>query len=401
MEQTITCKERVNKNECLKFKTVSLMKKQIFTLMMLLALMVMAGGSAFAQMGTGDTRTDSRLVVVGSVSTFSIADAVTTGGTPGTSFAWSVYSVTDDAEAYATNGGTAATASQARFVTDVTTLTAGATNETTAYVNWLAAPDAGDTYAVQVIVNNANCSTTRRFFVSVFDFTVSIQLCDASGNAYAADQTRCNTWSTLVVGNSVNTVNPFEGDAITTPHADYINATGGVAKITPTYFKVNMALSGNPSGFDLRNIKWRFQYTMPTATAMSIYTISTATAAEFDTEGSGTKTVGGATGTAVYTVPAGNYIYVPRATGTDPVNSASYLFTVNTHNNLSQDNMIYTARLDRVSLEFSAVAGSYNDGAKIWTTYGTGEPLIGAANELTVSQTIYMSPATSVIDFAE
>lgn len=394
MKQEITS-EKIKKLELkksmLNFKIFSLMKKQLFSLVILLA-MVLVGGNAFGQ--TGITRTTPYAMVVGSVGHYQVADAG--GATAATTWAWSVYDVASDAEAYATNGGTLCGATSYRFVTALDNLAGGTSNTNSVYINWLAAPAA--TYAVQCITTNGNCSTTRRYFVYIFDFTVDVVICNADGTTeYTAPRTDCNTWSGLVVGNDVNSINPFEGNPITQPHASYINATGGIAKITPTYFKVTIALVTPPAGFDLSDVKWRFQYSFPTATNMSIYTISQATA-NFTAEASGTHTVGGAAENAVYPVPAGNYVYIPAASGT-PI-TQEYVFTVNTHNLLSQDNMIYTVRLDRVSLEFDVAAGTaYNDGAKIWTTYGSGEPLIGAANELSTTQTINMSPATNVIDF--
>jgi hypothetical protein len=396
MEQKIKIKgirELELKKSMLNFKIISLMKKQLFSLVIGLALIIIAGTSVKAQDGL--TFVTPYVMIVGSVGSFDAPDAG--GPNAATTWTWSVWDVASAAEAYAAGGGTGSNATEFRFVNGLTDLTAGVSNAQTCYVNWLSAPSQGGTmYAIQVLTSNGTCSTIRRFYVSVFDFDVSIVLCDATGaTEYGTDQATCNTWSGLVIGNDVNSVNPFEGAAITTPHGDYLNVAGGVAKITPTYFKVKIALSGNPPSIDLTDIKWRFQYTMPTATDMSIYTISTASTATFDAEG-GSSSVGGAAATDVYTVPAANYIYVPvqAAAGS----TAEYLFTVNTHNLLSQDNMVYTARLDRVSLELSA-SSDYNDGAKIWTSYGSGEPLIGATNEITVSETINMSPATSVINF--
>jgi hypothetical protein len=383
------------KKSMLNVKFFSLMKKQLFSLVMLLALIVIAGTSVKAQDGL--TFATPYSMVVGSVGSFNAADAG--GTTAATSWTWTVWDISTAVQAYATNGGAASNATEYRYVTSLANLAAGPSNTATCFINWLSAPSqAGATmYAVQVITSNGTCTTTRRFFVSVFDFNVSIVLCDATGaTEYIANQATCNTWSGLIIGNDVNGVSPFEGASITGPHADYLNVAAGVAKTTPTYFKVKMALSGNPPSIDLRNIHWRFQYTMPTATAMSIYTISTSSTAQFNATG-GPSSVGGALPTDVYPVPASNWVYIPAQAAAG--NSAEYIFMVSTHNLLSQDNMVYTARLDRVSLELTPANTDYNDGAKIWTSYGSGEPLIGAANEITVSETINMSPATDVINF--
>ncbi len=74
MKQQITSekfKKLELKKSMLNFKIFSLMKKQLFSLVILLA-MVLVGGNAFGQLNDGSTPTNVRYIIQGSTATFSV-----------------------------------------------------------------------------------------------------------------------------------------------------------------------------------------------------------------------------------------------------------------------------------------------------------------------------------------
>jgi hypothetical protein len=405
------------------------MKKQLFSFLMVLALVVLAGTSAMAQFGTGTAPADPRLISIGATAQFSIAN----DGTQAVNVNWEVFDATvADATAMGNTLPTAANATtQYNFVTsltnpavidpDQTGLAAAGTS--TAYVKWIGTP-ANGVFVVQATATTSGtntCVSIRRFYVSIFDFAVRVYLSDADGsNPVSTDKSTCNTWSGRVIANSLATpaVPELELTHITTPHGDYLNNEGGsgVAKFTDTYFRVDIELlTGAPANFGIEDFKWRLRFSTPTFSGMSIWSIRNTVApnnvyARFSAEG-GNAFIGDE-GTATSAITAlttsndwsgtnQNELFFPAATGvTDGTKTGSYVFRVRTHNNLGQADMIYAIQAELAQLEFQATS-DYNNGTKVHSSNAGNDPKLVDATDNTGTQTIQQGPATGIIDIVD
>lgn len=404
------------------------MKKQLFSFLMVLALVVLAGTSAMAQTtANGLTPGTARLAVVGSVSTFSVLEA----GNPAT-YSWDVFEIASSA-AYDAAGGATVVPTKAAFRLDATGATGGSSTTATVYVQWLSAQTAGNVYVVEATSTstvagsgNATCTTKRRFFVSVFNYTVDIVLCDASGNsietstpfAAATQQAECNSWAGRVIRNLTSGATPteFEGDLLTLPE-NYANTVDGLAvsatspnKTTQTYFKITVTLTGAPNSFDLEHLNWRLRYTLSDKTDLSLYEIklhnaTPAAAAVSFASASGSNTITGVTGDdfvlaiAASDFAANSAIYF-KAVGDNPtgtLTTADYIFQVSTHNNLGAKDMLYRILIDQTALDLQGDA-AYNDGYKYGVISGTQ---VAINKPETETRRINMSPATSVINIVD
>jgi len=189
MKQEITnekTKIRVNKS-MLNFKIFSLMKKQLFSLGMLLALIIVAGTSSWAQNATSEVENTSArtyVMITGSTHTFTI-----TQGRPGSSLQWIVYD--------GLNGTT---------VSDNADYTLVSANSTSPAFQITWAETAAGNYTVQVTETNPLasefCSTVRRFYVNVLDFDVLVYASDDAGNVLTGDELlECGEGNTANYGN--------------------------------------------------------------------------------------------------------------------------------------------------------------------------------------------------------
>lgn len=160
------------------------MKKQLFSFLMVLALVVLAGTSAMAQNDAdANTSTETYVMITGSTHTFS-----TTRGRSGSTLAWTV--------AKGANGS--GDASGEYTVT-------GATDGTSFQITW--DEDAAGIYTIQVSETNPaatdGCSTIRRFYVNVLDFDVMVYVSDANGEYLGTADVRdfCGDGTTANYGN--------------------------------------------------------------------------------------------------------------------------------------------------------------------------------------------------------
>lgn len=394
------------------------MKKQLFSFLMVLALVVLAGTSAMAQT-SGLLPGTAKEIVRGSTVRFEVTDA-SAGAGIATTHDWDVYTIATTANLNA--AGTAATAAtDYSFVTDQTgTTVAGASTTTVAFIKFLTRPAAGNVFMVEYTGSSAGtCSTKRRFFLSVFDFNVDVVLSDNTGALIAgynadADHSECSTWDGNVIQNGT-TADYFEGADLTAPHADYVNnGNDNEPKYTEKYFAVTITLSGN-SSMDLDDIKWRFRYSLfddiATATDvtadadLSLFGInSQTTGAAF---GSGGAQVGGTNDAAVTIVAsafdANSGVYVAPTSGTAGAanvtadQTATYVFRVRTHNILGGNDQTWGIRLDEVQLETTTASSDYSNGRKVHSAIAVAGVDVALTDGRTDTYTIRQTPATGVI----
>jgi len=168
------------------------MKKQLFSLMMAFALVLGLSVTAFAQYGVG-TVDDPVTHVTGSTHTYT----VTTDG--GGTYAWTVRR-TDDSDP----------------TTDYTVV--GAANLASFTFTWNDVA-AGD-YYVQVVDEGDGCTTTRRFYVSVFTFDVLVYASD-DGGTILTDFSGCGD------NNSQDPEYIFDNDPTTDENAIRADAANG------------------------------------------------------------------------------------------------------------------------------------------------------------------------------
>lgn len=393
------------------------MKKHVYSLLMVMAIIGLARTTAWAQAGDGLTVSTALEQAVGSTTTFSFLQT-------GANITWTVLQADDGT--YAPGGATAAAASGTHFnwVTDATGGTVdgdGFTDEATAYVKWLSAPTAGNTiYIVRMEETTGDgCSTIREVYLSIFDFTFDVFLSDASGNSIegTAATTICNTWDGTLVANEQVAPRPvvasYQGAEITTNHADYSNnPTDDDVKLTPTYFTVSIEITSG--AVDFNSLSCRLQYSLPTQTALNLYSIEAETGVLFNsTAGSELIQAGAATGDlTVAALAAGNYannntFYIPgRTDGVGSgVQSVEYTFEVLTHNNLGQADMLWGVRIDKLDLDFvtenlGEYGTTFGNGTKInnavTATYTADTPL-AAGVAVSEDMTVQQSPATPII----
>jgi len=400
------------------------MKKQIFTLVMLLALVAGAVSSTWAQNGDGMLPSTPILVTRGSTSQFTITET----GTAAQNVDWAVLELAQaDADAY--TGSTAATAgTDYQFVTsltDATTYDPSTPNDLTAYVKWLGLPTAGNLFIVQVTTNYtapSACSTVRRFYVSVFDFEVNAYLCGLDGviagaptlaGMFSAEfneaaKSQCNSWSGQVIHST------FSGANMAAMFADSIdNEEHDSLKLTSTYYAVRIGLSGNPSNLDLNNIKWRFRYSIQNPAILDIYDITLVPASSGATTSHNDVEFMNGTDPFIRAADIDEEVTIAATTGwnannevaigPDPtagdVNENLFIFRVRTHNMAGQNlAQTWDIRIDEAQLETTSASTSYNDGRKVHAdiaaSYDNPVSLVDGQSSI---QSITQSPATSRI----
>jgi hypothetical protein len=433
MKQTITIEKqkREIKNECLNFKNVSLMKKQIFTLMMLLALMVGFGSRALAQNESGLTPDAARLAIVGSIGTFTTTNQSPVGPSQQTAtYQWNVYEIAIVDGIQATGADVVGT--KCRFMTDAGAVGGDTDDENPiAYIQWTGVPaDDEHVFAVEITsttstVDEGTCTTRRRVYVTVFDYQLDVFLSDAAGTrvesgdpAVEAPVDICNSWSGLVLYNDEAT-DLFEGDRIILPdHAETHNgaatAAGGIEKTTSTYFTIRLTVTG-AAALEINDLNLRLRLSMPLESGISLYQIERIAGAEnvirFENLDAATDN-DVITGAEVLTFSEGDFssqlnshIYI--LPGGAATNAANYVFEVRTHNNLGSPHMAYDVRIDEAQLALqlagaNAVYAEFNDGRKIhndlFTVGGPEQTFTDGRSELT---TINQSPATSTIGITD
>ncbi|MGF7140920.1 hypothetical protein [Roseimarinus sediminis] len=377
------------------FKISCLMKKQIFTLMMTLAIVLGLSVSALAQFGgDGLTPGNAKVVAQGSAYDFS----VTTVDPDDETYLWTVQEF----------GFTDANIGIQAGLTNVSASKATITNAdaATANVRFDDVPAENTMFAVQCVTSNADCSTIRRFYISVFNFEVDVVLCNATGGDENPDNAERvnNDWNANVVDNAHSSV------AIQAMNQALINnPTDNENKVTKTYYKVKVTLTGTPANTGLEDFKWRLTYSVPGGTTPDFYQVdlveaqSTAGASvTFNAAGAGgTATDVAADATSEIDVTGQKLIFFPALSEGDAVVAANYVFEVQTHNRLGINDNLYDLQLDAVDLEFGA-SESYDNGHKEFTAVdadkGSG---IYLADGRTGIRTISASPASTVISVTD
>jgi hypothetical protein len=218
-------------------KMFSLMKKQLFSLVMMLALVVLAGTSAWAQ--TGLLVTDPVWHLPGSTHGFQVVDHTDTD------YAWAIASVTC---AGAAGSGAAQT------------INAVVGSEHQATVTYT--PDASGLYRISVTESSTGdegCSTIREFFTAIMDINVVVIASDNLGDA-VANLTTCNDYSTLNGSALVGNDNADDGSNNLAAFIDpawyntrYVEVTLEVADNT------GCGLATAPAATDFA---WTFDYTI-------------------------------------------------------------------------------------------------------------------------------------------
>jgi hypothetical protein len=395
MKTTFTNQE---KQTFFNFKISCLMKKQFSYLVMMLAMMILAGTSAMAQ---GLYPTDTYEIAVGSSATFAVDDNSTNS-----TYVWDVCELA------------ATSAVGTTFSTSVNDATSGKViiDTPTAYSTSIKFFDAQETDNIFVVecteTETGGCSTVRRFYVTVFNFEVEVLSLGEDSTEPTdwattdAAESLCNSWSGSVVKNTMDAA------FVATMRQDSVNnATDLTGKYTYTYFAVRMTLTGA----SLQNYKWRFQYSMPAASALYMYEIAAVTTGPTFISQSGdanwvaTTTTNLTAPTAYVSATADNYsttqtIYVPHNSA--DVATAIYVFRVSTHNLLGAADMIYDVKIDRVQLEKDSDVATvdYNNGEKYNTdteSSTTGLARLDGVNDITAKTTIDQSPATEIITITD
>lgn len=386
------------------------MKKHVFSLMMVLAMLGLAGTSAFAQ-GDGLSPATALQQVLGSTTEFDFTASTST------TITWSV--LIADGSTYVAGGATSAATSGTDFnwVTDASGATVAAAPSTAdVFIKWLVVPSGTNIYVVRMneSVDASGCSTYREVYISLFDFTFDVFLSTAGGSGISgAATTICNTWDGTVIANATAApaVDPLDGAAITTPHADYINnPTDGELKLTTTYFTISITLNGGTLTFN--DIAMRLQYSLPTQTDLSLYRITSSDGnLEFASSGSANIVATSADlPLTIATLSAGSYggnntILIPARTDATGVTTIDYTFEVDTHNNLGANSMVWSAQVDKVDLDFhpdgtTGMGSSFGNGTKVnYAVTGTyaNDPSLADGDAVSADMTIDQSPATPVI----
>jgi hypothetical protein len=181
MKQEITSekkKELEFKKSMFNVKIFSLMKKQLFSLVMLLAIMVFAGTSAWAQTGYGVSTAVWH--IPGSTHSVTV-DASHTG----TTYAWVVESINCDSTVKATPS-------------PVPVITAASASTHTAVFTYPA--DASGMYRFRVTeqttgTGDAGCSTIREFYTAVMNVDVTVVASNEDGTTTGLELSRCNDYT--------------------------------------------------------------------------------------------------------------------------------------------------------------------------------------------------------------
>ena len=236
-------------------KMFSLMKKQLFSLVMMLALVVIAGSSAWAQ-GTGEgTLDDPNFEFAGSTRTFSLTSSTPSSG----STSWQVYTTTATYEADA-----AATTAVCDPVSGT------GTSFTT---QWTA--DATGRYIVRVTEETSNsCTTIRDFHVLIADFDVYVYACDIDGTIIPSS-------GTLASCGINGSYNPFDNE-LAGKTGNNTDADGSLDNFegTDPYSVRYVAVEISSDNIDLSTLAyyWQFDFTITDDTNTDYVSTATRTA---------------------------------------------------------------------------------------------------------------------------
>jgi hypothetical protein len=339
MKQEITIRntrELELKKSMLNFKFFSLMKKQLFSLVMLLALTVIAGTSAWAQDGLAPGSAVWHLA--------NSTEVVTVTNHADFTYSWAI------------TGSDCLGAPTALVGASI----AGATNSAT--ITYLAT--ATGMYRITCTeIDPEGCSTTREFFTAIMTIDVAVIASDNLGAA-VADLTTCNDWTatygsaltpTTLVPNPINTgvLAGYRDDAYF--NTRYVNVSFSTSNAT------GCVVAGMPAA---NTLDWEFDYDFTQtnyASANNFIDMST-----------------GAAGVA-FTAPTSDDSHIT-------VTAPTTAFTIALRSNI-QWGTTDTDANETFSFNATAVVVEGNG----------GEATPQQANNSSAAQTIFASPATSVI----
>ena len=409
-------------NVMFNFKMFCLMKKQLFSLMMVFALIVGLNVSTWAQGNTLDATSawtdfdgyyynDPTFMIQNSVRAFE----VTVHGT--NTFTWNVYTVdiTTGTATAATDDTDFSLWSDAGATTSVTAGAATA-SQNSIYVEWLTVSAPNEVFAVDVIETNSitgSCTSHRRLYVLVYGVDMDIIASYSDGSEKTTNLLDCNIWSGDVIGNHLTADQLDDQDGSFTNH----NGTVLKNKYDTIYAHVSMAGSLNdwitgstlPGGAatsilaatGVDDFRWMFGYTISTdaggtafdpAADGSILSVTADEAIYFDTEDTGDNFLGtdmNNSPTLTTVLAAGDMtgtVYVPAGI-------TEFTLTIAVHNLFNQTTSPSVSfEGANLALERSAFGGdaSFNDGGESDET-----------NNQSAVQTIYASPATPIITITD
>jgi hypothetical protein len=367
MKQTITS-EKIKKLELkksmLNFKNFSLMKKQLFSLVLLLAIFVFAGNRVMAQTGLP---TDPMIHFTGSEHTYSVTDQSATGNT----YAWLIFTAT---------GSPLASTGEAADVAHYSGVSGTATNSFT--FTWT--PAASGNYCIQVTESNestrGSCGTIRQYFVLVIDFDLHLFASTSAGAEISAA-------ADLVTCGSNFEYDPFFNDDVDLTSVAYQAMGGATGPYSTRYFTATLTAS---AGIDLANVdyRWTFPYTITGGDDtydVSIVPVNHtgAVVVTYTSYNSGSVVVNLDANVTVTSVTF-EIRYQPKWNNAE----ADILLTVN--------NAVNTCMLDGTDTDLL-----FDDGVESTANYGNVPGAADPLSNVTRQQTIYVSPATSIISVGE
>jgi hypothetical protein len=355
---------RINKLKFLTIKMFSLMKKQFFTLVMMLAIVVLAGTSAMAQIGI-PTSADTHFT--GSTHTYTVADHSAIGNT----YAWAILTASGSPTLVS---GAAADASHY-------SITGGNTSNAFTF-EWT--PAASGYYSIQVTESNEStrnsCSTVRQYFVLVIDFDLHLFASTSAGVeiSAAADLATCG---------SNGDYNPwFNNETDLTDN----RTEGDGSAANPYSVRYVTATLTSSTGIDLASVdyRWYFPYTITGGddnydVSIVPYNHTAAVTVVNTTFNSGNVTVELESGATVASVTF-EIRYQPKW-----ANDESDIL-------LTMSNAQNTCKLDGIDTDLL-----FDDGTESTANYGTTPGSADPLSNQTRQQTIYVSPATSTITLSE
>ncbi len=343
------------------------MKKQLFSLMMLLALVVFAGTSAWAQ----NSNTAPEIMFAGATREYTVDDHSSIGNT----YQWSILDCAGSgtvADPYIPGAASA--------ITEYA-ITAGSVTSNTITLRWTETAAGG--YCVQIAESNeatrGGCSTIRQFFVTVVDFDLWIYASDASGNEIsdAGDLATCGSNATY---------NPWYNTE--TDLLDNRNEADGSAAAPYSTRYITAAITASGINFGSSAYSWQFPYSL--AVGDDNYDVSIVPVNH------------AATTTVTYTDYQNGQITVGLEAGAT-VTSVTFeiRYQPKWANDESDITLAMTVATNSCVLDGSDTDTNFDDGVENADNYSAAYSNTDPRSNVSRTQTIYVSPATSIINIAD
>jgi hypothetical protein len=246
MKQEITSEKKKElelefKKSMLNVKIFSLMKKQLFSLVMMLALIVIASTSAWAQ-GSG-TLASPLTQITGSTHVFNVSSDAGAH-----TYTWTLRENTGGTDPATHYSASAAAGAYTVTWTDL----------------------AGGVYYIQVVdENGAGCSTTRRFYVTVFTFDVRVAAVNSSAAELANNTEVCGD-NNAAAGYIFD--NALAGATLAAPDPDgngsLTNARGTI--YSTQWFQLTLTFDGGVTAPSYDNVTFDYVITATNAASASV-----------------------------------------------------------------------------------------------------------------------------------